>query len=219
MDWDAWHRGYDCNESSISRRLLVVQERISEVLDACPPGPIKVVSVCSGHGQDLIGVLSKHPRAVDVSARMVELNPQIASEAQRAAVAAGVNGIEVIVGDAASTSLYDGMVPADLVLMCGVWGNITVDDIKTTIDYCTELCRRGGVVVWTRHRGAPDLVPQICQWLEARGFEQQWLSEPDAGFGVGMHRFAGDPRPLTADGHMFAFARFEDLTGQQSGGK
>ncbi|WP_229821358.1 MULTISPECIES: hypothetical protein [Streptomyces] len=104
-------------------------------------------------------------------------------------------------GDAASTHLYAGMAPADLVLMCGVFGNITDEDGETTVDHCTELCRKGGVLVWTRHRRTPDLVPRICEWLEARGFAHQWLSAPDAGFGVGAHRCAREPRPLTMDGH------------------
>jgi hypothetical protein len=64
------------------------------------------------------------------------------------------------------------MVPADLVLVCGVLGNISDADAERTIDHCTRLCRTGGTVVWTRnrHRG-PDLVPQVCGWLEERGFE------------------------------------------------
>ncbi|MEU0837552.1 hypothetical protein [Streptomyces sp. NPDC005969] len=97
-----------------------------------------------------------------------------------------------------------------------MFGNITDEDVETTVDFCTGLCRTGGVLIWTRHRKAPDLVPQICQWLEDRGFEQQWLSEPEAGFGVGVHRFAREPRPLAADGRMFTFAGYDVLA--QAGG-
>lgn len=145
---------------------------------------------------------------------MVELDPRIAAEARWSAEAAGLERVDIVVGDAASTALYAGMVPADLVLMCGVFGNITDEDVEATIGYCTELCRGGGTVIWTRHRKPPDLVPHICRWLEARGFERQWLSEPDADFGVGVHRFTGEPRPLTADGHMFTFARYDARTGR-----
>jgi hypothetical protein len=49
-------------------------------------------------------------------------------------------------------------------------------------------------------------VPLICGWFEERGFARQWLSEPDAGFGVGVHRFSGEQQPLAEGLRMFAFA-------------
>jgi hypothetical protein len=103
------------------------------------------------------------------------------------------------------------MVPADLVLACGVFGNIADEDVERTIDTCTQLCRTGGIVVWTRHRRAPDLVPQVCEWFEARGFERQWLSDPDAGYGVGAHRFTGESRPLAPGLRMFTFIGSDTL--------
>jgi hypothetical protein len=48
-------------------------------------------------------------------------------------------------------------------------------------------------------------VPLICQWFEERGFDRQWLSEPTAVFGVGVHCFRGDPQPLAEGQHMFTF--------------
>ena len=65
----------------------------------------------------------------------------------------------MVSGDAALTDHYAGMVPAYLVLACGVFGNITDDDVRRTIGYCTQLCAHGGTVVWTRGRWEPDLVP------------------------------------------------------------
>ncbi|MEY9968072.1 hypothetical protein ABIA33_006152 [Streptacidiphilus sp. MAP12-16] len=206
MDWHAWHDDYDRPDSVLERRLRAVQGRIRIALDTSPPGPLRVVSACAGQGRDLLGVLAEHPRRADVSARLVELDPRNAAAAQRTAEAAGLRQVEVVRGDAASTTQYQGMVPADLVLMCGVFGNISDADIERTVAHCTQLCRGGGTLVWTRHRRQPDLVPQICQWLDERGFEQVWLSEPDAGFGVGAHRFAGEPQPLPPSTRMFTFA-------------
>jgi hypothetical protein len=97
------------------------------------------------------------------------------------------------------------MVPADVVLICGVFGNIRDADVRATIGYAGQLCARGGTVVWTRHRRPPDLVPRICHWFAEQGFEQWWLSEPGEGFGLGVHRFTGRPRPLRRGARMFAF--------------
>ncbi|MEU6998146.1 class I SAM-dependent methyltransferase [Nonomuraea sp. NPDC046570] len=207
MDWRSWHDEYDLPDSSLARRLRAVQERIRVALDGCPPGPLKVVSLCAGQGRDLLGVLAGHPRRDDVRARLVEVDPGNVAFARN--LAAGLDGVEVVMGDAALTDHYLGMVPADLVLVCGLFGNITESDIERTVDHCVRLCATGATVIWTRHREPPDRVPLICDWFEARGFERQWVSDPDAGFGVGAHRFTGRPQPLTAGASMFTFVGYD----------
>lgn len=111
----------------------------------------------------------------------------------------------MVTGDASLTDQYDEMVPAELVLLCGIFGNVTPADIRRTVAASPQLCRPGGTVIWTRHREEPDLVPTICEWFEAEGFERVWVSEKDAGFGVGVHRFAGVPQPLVKGQRLFSF--------------
>lgn len=119
--------------------------------------------------------------------------------------------MDVVTGDAALIDQYEDMAPADLVLICGLFGNITDADIEHTVAACSQLCKAGGTVIWTRHRAAPDRVPQICEWFEAQGFERQWLSAADAGFGVGVHRFAGTPQPLRRGERLFEFVGYDVL--------
>jgi hypothetical protein len=207
MDWHKWHGGYDVPGSSLAQRLEVVQEQVRSALDGCPPGPLKVVSLCAGEGRDLLEVLPKHPRRDDVRARLVELDPRSTAIAERIARAEGLDQVEVVEGDAALTDHYAGMVPADVVLVCGVFGNISDEDIERTIDTCRALSKSGGTTIWTRHRDEPDLVPTICDWFEERGFDRLYLSPPDAGFGVGAHRLNDRPQPLESGQSMFTFAR------------
>ena len=84
-------------------------------LDAAPPGPLHAISLCAGQGRDLIGVLARHPRRDDVTARLVELDPRNAAAARDAAEVADLPRVEVVTGDAALTDQYAGMVPAYLV--------------------------------------------------------------------------------------------------------
>ncbi|MGH3119872.1 MAG: class I SAM-dependent methyltransferase [Streptosporangiaceae bacterium] len=212
-DWAAWHEAYDNPDTPLAQRLLAVQAGITEALDQAPPGPLHAVSICAGQGRDLIGVLRVHPRGPDVTARLAELDPRIAAAARQFAADAGLTQVEVVTGDAAQVSVYDGLIPAHLVLACGVFGNITDEDVARTIRCCAGLCAPGGTVVWTRARRKPDLVPQICDWFAAEGFERVGVSEPARGWGVGAHRFGRTPQPLP-DQKMFTFVGYDVLRGQ-----
>ena len=88
-----------------------------------------------------------------------------ADAARARARAAGLERVEIVTSDAALTDNYRDMAPADLVLVCGVFGNITLGDIERTVGACCQLCKAGGTVIWTRSRAAPDRVPLICEWL------------------------------------------------------
>jgi len=211
MDWHNWHDAYTSPGSPLTRRLDTVRERIRHVLDEAPPGPVRVVSVCAGQGHDLIGSLADHPRRADVRARLVELDPRNTAAARESAAALGLDGVEVVTGDASVTDAYLGAVPADLVLVVGVFGNVTVEDIERTTGFLARMCVPGGTVIWSRNRKAPDVFPRVCGWLEERGFEQVWQSEPDARQGVGVHRFTGKPSPLTPGERIFAFVGYDVL--------
>jgi hypothetical protein len=217
-DWYAWHADYDNPASGLSRRLGWVQDRIRAALDDAPPGPLRAISMCAGQGRDLIGVLAGHPRRADVTARLVELDPRNTEVARRLAAEAGLSNVEIVTGDASRTSAYADLVPADLVLACGLFGNITNAHIEQTIGYCTQLCATGGTVVWTRgrwhkDRSEPDLVPRVCAWFEERGFERLWLSDPSYGQCCGAHRFTATPAPLEPGATMFTFRGHDLLHG------
>ncbi|MFD5944566.1 hypothetical protein ACFWAZ_00020 [Streptomyces collinus] len=68
--------------------------------------------------------------------------------------------------------------------------------------------------VRTRHRGEPDRVPLVCRRFESEGFELLWLSEPDAGYGAGAHRFTGPPRPWHPGLRMFESVGYDVLRGR-----
>src|SRR5581483_1732066 len=170
-DWLAWHGPYEDPESPLIHRLRAVQRLIRSALDQARPGPIAAISICAGQGRDLLGVLADHPRAADVAARLVELDPRNAAIASEAASRANLGGVEVVAGDASIASAYAGAVPANLLLACGVFGNISDRDIARTIVYLPRLCAPGATMIWTRHRRSPDHTITIRQWLARRGFE------------------------------------------------
>jgi hypothetical protein len=208
FDWHAWHQPYGDPESGLSKRLRAVQEQIGRALDRCPAGPIQAISLCAGQGHDLLGVLAAHRRAADVTALLVEQDPRNVAATRGSIAAGGLAGrVTVAEADAARTELYRDAVPADLVLVCGVFGNISDADVERTIGFCRQLCQVGGTVIWTRHRKSPDLVPVICGWFERYGFEQVWLSDRAEPFGAGAHSLAAPTEPLRYPDRMFTFDR------------
>jgi len=212
-DWYDWHAFYDDPASGLSRRLSWVQGQIRAALDGAGPGPIRAISLCAGQGLDLVGALADHPRRADVTARLVELDPRNTEVAVGLVAEAGLANVEIVTGDASLTSQYADFGPADVVIACGLFGNMTDADVDAMIGYCGQLCAEHGTVVWTRARWAPDLVPQICAWFEERGFERTWLSPPGYTQCVGAHRRIAPPDPLDPAAVMFTFTNHNPATG------
>lgn len=131
--------------------------------------------------------------------------------ARRAVQKAGLDGVQVVVGDASITDAYNGAVPADLVLVCGVFGNISAPDIQHTIAGLPQLCAKDATVIWTRHRLPPDITPTIRRWFAERGFEELAFEVDRSGrFAVGAQRFTDAPVTLREGERLFNFVGFWD---------
>jgi hypothetical protein len=216
-DWADWHRKYENPAHPLSERLSMIQERIHTFLDGDERSEIRVISICAGEGRDLLEVLASSPARARVKGRLVELDPANTRIARSLARDAGADDIEVVTGDASMTDAYAGAVPADLVLVCGVFGNVPDDDVERTVAALPQFCARDATVIWTRHRHAPDLTPKIHRWFESAGFELLAFDSttlgaltPEAGTpvqSVGVHRWPNDPVPLEPGQRLFTFFR------------
>lgn len=206
--WVQWHSIYEIDGSPLQIRVAIVQRYIRAALDAAPTGaPFRILSLCAGQGRDVIGALADHPRRAAVRARLVELDPELVAYARRTASAAGLTGVEVVATDASTTDAAAGAVPADLLLACGIFGNISDTDIRHSIGCFSSLCAAGATVIWTRHRRPPDLTPQVREWFIAGGFEEIAFESPDeAGLvGVGVNRLTAPPAPFQGGRRLFNF--------------
>jgi hypothetical protein len=210
VDWRAWHDDYADPDSALGRRLAVVQAQVRVALDRMAPGSVRAISVCAGQGHDLIGVLAGHPRRADVKARLVELDEHNTQLARYAVEEADLRGVEVVVADASMTDVYEGAVPADLVLLCGVFGNISAEDIAHTVSQLPRLCAPEATVIWTRHRQPPDLTSYIRETFARAGFGELAF-EDSPPFGVGVNRLLAAPRPFVGGIQLFEFVGFDVL--------
>jgi hypothetical protein len=209
-DWKTWFAGYDEPDSPLVQRLAVVQHGIRRALDEAPAETVNILSLCAGEGRDLIPVLAEHPRRADVRARLIEFDPVIAQVARDAAAAADLTGtVDVVTGDAADPALFGDYAPADLLLLCGIFGNITEADIQNTATRAANLTVRGGTAIWTRHRFDPATIPRIHGWFTAAGFSDLWESDPELPTTVYVagNRQERDPAPLPDDEKLFTFVK------------
>jgi len=166
------------------------------------------MSMCAGEARDLAGALEGHARARDVHGILVELDPELARRAEENVGPA----LDVIVGDAGMSTAYEDAAPADLVLVCGVFGNITDADMERTVRQLPMLCAPDAHVIWTRHRRPPDVTPGVRVWFAEQGFEEvAFVAPEDSAFGIGMHRFAGSPLPFRPHVRMFDFVGYDVL--------
>jgi hypothetical protein len=208
-DWSLWHQDYDDPRSDLSRRRRSVQQQVENWLDSRSDDTLRVVSACSGTGLDLLEVLARRPDdAVRVSARLIELDDGLAESADTYAAAHGLERIDVLRADAGTTDSYAGAVPADLVMMCGVFGNIVDHDILETVRLLPAMCAEGATVLWTRGRFESDFALTIREWFAETGFEEVAMDMPtDVGYRVGAHRLVGPPRELPPATTFFTFVR------------
>ena len=207
-DWVAWHAAYEDPSSPLSLRLRTVRGHLSRALTAALPGPVRLLSLCAGQGHDVLGVLPAHPRGPEVTAVLVEYDPRNAALAREGAARAGLSQVEVREADAAQVGAYAGALPADVLLLCGIFGNVSDADIRRTAQAAPALCAPGATVIWTRHRRPPDLTPQIRAWFRASGFDEVAFDIPDetlTGVSVGVGRLAVPPPAGLPDGPLFTF--------------
>lgn len=211
-DWLEWHRGYDDPSSALSFRLECVKLRLAEAIDRCRPGPVRLLSLCAGQGRDVLGVLPAHQRRDDVQAMLVEYDVRNVELGRLRAAEAGLGQVLIRQADAGQIASFADALPADVLLLCGIFGNVSDGDIERTVGAASALCAAGATVIWTRHRRPPDLTPTIRQWFAVSGFAEVAFDTPETDrlVAVGAHRLTREADAILPGGPLFTFrdARF-----------
>jgi hypothetical protein len=206
-DWVEWHQAYADPASGLTARLRSVQRHLSRAIDRALPGPVRLVSLCAGQGHDVIGVLPGHPLRHHVTALLVEADPRNAALARRRAAAAGLDQVQLRQADASRPVTFADALPADVLLLCGIFGNVSDADIERTAAAAPALCAPGATVIWTRHRRPPDVTPRIRAWFTEAGFAEVAFEtlDTDGLAAVGVGRLGHAPRNALPAGPLFTF--------------
>ncbi len=211
--WFEWHDLYN-TDPKLQQRLQIVREYMDNSLDVSPPGIIRVVSVCAGDGRDLLGTLASHPRTKDVYGRLVELNPELAERGKAGVESAGLSKqLEFVNGDATNSSSYIGVVPADIIIVCGIFGNLASEaELKRLIGNLPVLAKKGSFAIWTRgHSDGIAHSETVRKVFREAEFEEVSFKLTQTGdMGVGIHRYSGEGLPLSPNQQLFEFSGVPD---------
>jgi hypothetical protein len=200
-DWHAWYAQYDDPTSSLSRRLEEVRRQLAADLDAraaTGERSIRLLSLCAGDGRDTIPVIAARPD-LDVEACLVELDPELADAARAAATTAGLD-IDVRTADAGSFESIRDRLLGDVLMLCGIFGNISDADVEHCVSAARAMVRPGGTVIWTRGSRVPedptDQRGDPAEWVRglftSAGFEEvAFVAPADTSYRVGVCRHAG----------------------------
>ncbi|MDH5291000.1 MAG: SAM-dependent methyltransferase [Acidimicrobiia bacterium] len=215
--WVRWHQAYDDPANMNSRRLEAVVAMLAGVFATAPGGPIRVLSLCSGDGRDLSGALAGHPRAGDVTGVLVEADPELAAGAA-ANLAVVAPGFAVRCADAGDPASFADQLPADVLLLCGIFGNVAPTDIAATVAAVPALASPGAAVLWTRHRRHPDITSWIRQRFHDAGCPAAaWVSPGYGGFALGLQRVGPHATPEPVPARLFTFTTTAGEWGAQAG--
>lgn len=208
-DWVDWHRAYDSPTSSLARRLAVVQRRLGEALDAVPTANPRILSLCAGDGRDVLAVLGSDHETTPATVMLVEKDETLARRAVAAADQAGLDAVEVRCGDASDPGVFDDFLPADVLLLCGIFGNIDHAEARKVIAVLPKLLATGGLVIWTRGGSTPDRRLELRRSFRSAGFDELSFDGAPEPYGVGLNRMSG-PAPEDSgalSGKLFTFVR------------
>ncbi|MGI8522199.1 MAG: class I SAM-dependent methyltransferase [Nocardioides sp.] len=206
-DWPAWHDEYDDSASSLSRRLAEVRSQLALIL-AGGDLPLRLLSLCSGDGRDTVPVLADSPRPV--SACLVELDPELAQAGRETG---GDLDLEMRTEDAGATKTFADRLPVDVLMLCGVFGNVADADVARTVTAARSMLTAGGYVIWTRGNRVPDdptaQTKDPAEWVRGlfaeAGFDEVAFVRPDdATYRVGVARL-DQPRDEPLPERLFSF--------------
>lgn len=207
-DWHAWHKHYDEPDSALAHRLQIVRGAISDSLPTKVENRYQIIDICAGDGRDLLPVLANYPNALLVHSLLVEIDKNLLGAASSLAVSENVPNITPKLTDASVSLVYEAVIPADLILLCGVLGNISEEDVENTISNLAMFCKAGTKVIWTRNRRAPDATPKIRKLFVNNGFVENAFIAPEHNtYAVGVSEFKATPKQFDKNIKLFTFVR------------
>jgi hypothetical protein len=204
-DWKAWHAEYDDPTSRLGRRLAVVRSRLADVLDRVERPDATLLALCAGEARDVVPVLAARRDGDRIAAVLVELDQGLAGRAEAEVRSAHLPRVEIRRADAGDPASFRDVVPVDVLMLCGIFGNVEHEAVRTIAQAVPAMVRAGGFVIWTRGADATiDRRPEVRRWFIELGMPEASFDGHPETYGVGVNRITTTAARL-ADRRLFTF--------------
>src|SRR5262249_33753032 len=124
-------------------QLLAVRAQIAAAAAKAPGTSVHLVSLCAGDGRDVIGTFAAADARQDMHATLIEAHPALVTRGQAAVEQLGLTRrITFRCADATHSSTYVDLRPAQILVLSGIFGNLTARDVQRLIAVLPSLCAR-----------------------------------------------------------------------------
>lgn len=189
--------GYTNPRSHFSRRLAVVQEAVDDALSTVKRGPVVVADICSGVGHASLPVVAGHPRRGDVTAWLLEFDPDSVHAARTTIGTLGLTRVNLLEADAGHSSSYVGLPRANILIVSGVLAHLSDADRVTFLGFLPRVCAPDAILIWTiGNRWDPTRIRRV------RGFVVHAGVTPLSLRTVTRWRWGGDVKHEVGAGRM-----------------
>ena len=137
---------------------------------------------------------------------LVEIDDALAEAAQVAAAVDGLGNVEVRRADAGDPASFRDVLPVDVLMLCGIFGNVEHDRVREIVLRVPRIVQPGGFVIWTRGSDErDDRRSELRRWFVEAGMPEVSFDGAPEKFGVGVNQIKDSSFEPVGDERLFTF--------------
>ena len=148
MTWNDWHSIYDDKESAPYKRSIITQELVNNYLNIHKKNII-ILSICSGQARDILPAIAGREDKDRITTYLLDIDKDCLEYAQEYARIHDIPNVHTINKDASLKESYDDIPKADLIVICGLFGHLSLEDITTTVSFLAYISDNDAHVIWS----------------------------------------------------------------------
>ena len=203
MDWFEWHSVYDNPNISLKIRLAVIADFLKFAWENLPR-ELRILSICAGQAREIEKAVSEgnldHRSGID----LLDLSEANLAIAVRRLAPLSKGTVTSHVCDAGHSSSYEGHVPANCLVIVGVFSNLSLAHAQRLVARLPQFCSPGAYVIWTRKRDDTDSAGNLRAAFGIAQFRLVRFALVDDVFVV-IHQYCGELQRVQLGERIFEF--------------
>ena len=182
-----WHLNHNDMNSTPYKRNKDEQNLIKTCLNSIKNN-VNIISICSGQARDILPILAGKKDNNKINTYLIDTDLECLEYADNYAKENKIPNVHLINKNAGLRETYNDIPQADIIIICGVFGHLSLLDIKSTISFIKHLLNENGFVIWSRHKFDNDISEDIKNIFKELNFnELAFVSPEDEPYTLGLH--------------------------------